>query len=348
MKSPSLITIKDNAKAIEAIEVINKSEAFIALVIDNNEKLIGTITDGDIRRGLLRGEDIDTNVKKFMNKNFISINEEDLSNKNLEKYFKKGIKQIPLLDKKGRVKEILQKDQLFARCKEPINDVVIMAGGKGMRLRPYTSNCPKPMIQINGKPMLEIILEKCIFFGFKNFYFSVNYLKDQIIDYFGDGTKWGVKIKYIFEELPLGTAGSLKLFPKEIINPILVINGDIITNLDLRLFSKFHEKNNSDMTIAAKNESYTIPYGVIYTSDIELERIVEKPTQNFLVSAGIYIISKNIMDLISKDSFCDMPTLISIAKENNFKVTTFPIHEYWLDVGRPESLKLANEELPNN
>ena len=164
MKSPSIITIKDNAKAIDAIEVINKSDAYIALVVDDNEKLIGTITDGDVRRGLLRGENIDTNVKKIMNKNFFSINEEDLpnNNNNLEKFFKKGIKQIPLLDKKGRVKEILQKEELFSRCKSTANDVVIMAGGKGMRLRPYTANCPKPMIQINGKPMLEIILEKCI------------------------------------------------------------------------------------------------------------------------------------------------------------------------------------------
>ena len=144
--------------------------------------------------------------------------------------------------------------------------------------------------------------------------------------------------------------GSLKLIPKHesLDDSILILNGDIITNLNLSLLSEFHQRHKADMTIAAKNDSYTIPYGVIYTSDIELERIVEKPTQNFLVSAGIYIINKNIMDLISKDSFCDMPTLISIAKENNFKVTTFPIHEYWLDVGRPESLKLANEELPNN
>ena len=162
-----------------------------------------------------------------------------------------------------------------------------MAGGKGMRLRPHTANCPKPMIQINGKPMLEIILEKCINFGFTNFYFSVNYLRDQIIDYFGDGTKWGIKINYIFEDLPLGTAGSLKLFPKEIINPILVLNGDIITNLNLKLFTEFHEKHNSKMTIAAKNETYTIPYGVIHTKDIENIKFSEDKTSNEIVRRGL-------------------------------------------------------------
>ena len=348
MKSPKLVTINQNSKTIDAIEVINKSDAYIALVVDDEEKLIGTITDGDIRRGLLKGENIDSKVSEIMNKKFSSVSENDLSNKKIEEIFKKGITQIPLLDSEGRVKELLQKEDIFVRCKTNVNDVVIMAGGKGMRLRPQTENCPKPMIQINGKPMLEIILEKCIHFGFKNFYFSVNYLKDQIIDYFGDGKKWGIQINYIFEEMPLGTAGSLNLLPKEIKNPILVINGDIITNLNLRLFTEFHDKNNSEMTIAAKNETYTLPYGVIHTTGIELEKIVEKPTQNFLVSAGIYIISKKILNLISLKSFCDMPTLISIAKDHNLKITTFPIHEYWLDVGRPESLKIANEGLHGN
>ena len=157
------------SKTIDAIKVINKSDAYIALVVDDEEKLIGTITDGDIRRGLLKGENIDSKVSEIMNKKFSSVSENDLSNKKIEEIFKKGITQIPLLDGEGRVKELLQKEDIFVRCKTNINDVVIMAGGKGMRLRPQTENCPKPMIQINGKPMLEIILEKCIHFGFKKF-----------------------------------------------------------------------------------------------------------------------------------------------------------------------------------
>ena len=283
-----------------------------------------------------------------MNENFLSIKEEDLSNVDIEKVFKKGILQMPILDDEGKVKELLQKEEILRRFKSPISNVVIMAGGEGKRLLPYTSDCPKPMIAINGKPMLEIILEKCVKYGFKSFYISVNYLKDQIINYFGDGNKWGVKIAYLYEEKPLGTAGSLKLIPnyQKISNSILVLNGDVITNLNLSLLSEFHQKHDADMTIAAKHNSYTIPYGVINTSGVELESIVEKPTYNFLVSAGIYIINPSILEYIEENVFCDMPDLVSTIKKNNFKVVTFPIHEYWLDVGRPETLKKASKEWP--
>ena len=346
----SELFVNINSNAIDAIKSINKGNAYIALVVDHGMKLIGTITDGDIRRGLLNGETLDSSVKNFMNENFLSIKEEDLSNVDIEKVFKKGILQMPILDNEGKVKELLQKEEILRRFKSPISHVVIMAGGEGKRLLPYTSDCPKPMIAINGKPMLEIILEKCVKYGFKSFYISVNYLKDQIINYFGDGNKWGVKIEYLYEEKPLGTAGSLKLIPnyQKICNSILVLNGDIITNLNLSLLSEFHQKHNADMTIAAKHNSYTVPYGVINTTGVELEEIVEKPTYNFLVSAGIYIINPSILKYIEENVFCDMPYLVSKIKEKNFKVVTFPMHEYWLDVGRPETLKKASQDWPIN
>ena len=344
------ILVDSNSNAINAIDAINKSKAYIALIVDKEKKLIGTVTDGDIRRGLLNGKTLDSNVQEFMNKNFFSFEEGELSKEKIDKAFKKGIKQMPILDSNGKVMEILQKEEMLKRCNSPIGSVVIMAGGKGKRLLPHTSNCPKPMISINGKPMLEIIIEKCINFGFDNFYISVNYLKDQIINYFGDGNKWGVKINYLFEEKPLGTAGSLTLIPEDenLNNSILVLNGDIITNLDLALFTEFHEKHNADMTIAAKHSSYTIPYGVINTSGLELEKIVEKPTYNFLVSAGIYIIKPFILKYIKKNTFFDMPDLVSVIKGKNSKVITFPIHEYWLDVGRPETLEKVSKEWPQN
>ena len=342
--------VNDGSKVIDAIEAINKTKAYIALVVNKEMKLLGTITDGDIRRGLLNGETLDSSVTKFMKKNFFSLKENDLSKINIEEFFEKGITQIPILDKDGKVKELLQKEDIIKRFKSSISSVVIMAGGKGKRLMPYTSDCPKPMLSINGKPMLEIILEKCINFGFDRFYISVNYLKDQIINYFGDGNKWGVRIEYLYEEEPLGTAGSLKLIPKHesLDDSILILNGDIITNLNLSLLSEFHQRHKADMTIAAKNDSYTIPYGVINTSGVELENIEEKPTYNFLVSAGIYIIKPFILKYIKDNNFCDMPDLISIIKEKKFKVVTFPIHEYWMDVGKPETLKQINKDLPFN
>ena len=344
------IIVNVNSNAINAIEAINKTNAYIALIVDNEMRLVGTITDGDIRRGLLNGKALDSNVREFMNKNFFSMKEGELSKDKIEKAFKKDITQMPILDSNGKVKELLQKEEMLKRCKLPINTVVIMAGGKGKRLLPHTMNCPKPMITINGKPMLEIILEKCMHFGFDNFYISVNYLKDQIINYFGNGNNWGVKIEYLYEEQPLGTAGSLSLLPEDdkINNSILILNGDIITNLDLALLTEFHAKHNAEMTIAAKQSSYTIPYGVINTSGLELETIEEKPTYNFLVSAGIYIIKPSILKYIKKNTFFDMPDLVSIIKSNNSKVITFPIHEYWLDVGRPENLEKVSKEWPNN
>ena len=258
------------------------------------------------------------------------------------------INQIPILDTEGHVIELLKEEDLNLKLKSSLNTVVIMAGGKGKRLRPFTSNCPKPMIPINGKPMLEIIIEKCIRNGFQNFYISVNYLKEQIINYFGNGERWGIKINYINEDFPLGTAGSLKLIPVNLSESILVLNGDVITNLNLSLLSKFHQKHNASMTIAAKNEQFKIPYGVITTSGLELENIIEKPTYNFLVSAGIYIIKTSILKYIEKNKFCDMPDLVSVVKEKNLKVVTFPIHEYWIDVGKPETLDKLKGDWPLN
>ena len=339
--------VDKNSTAIKAINAINNSNAYIALVVDEHNKLIGTITDGDIRRGLLNGEKIDSNVQNFMYKDFQSIKESELSNTNIERIIDENILPIPILDSEGRVKELLQKDELIRRLKSPISTVVIMAGGKGTRLLPFTLDCPKPMIKINGKPMLEIILEKCINSGCDNFYISLNYLKEKILNYFGNGNKWGVNIKYLFEEEPLGTAGSLKLIPqyKKINDSILVLNGDVITNLNFNLLAEFHQKHKADITIAAKNNSYTIPFGVINKSGVELEKIIEKPTYNFLVSAGIYLIKPFILDFIKEKKYNDMPDLVKLVKEKNLKVVVFPIYEYWLDVGNPETLEQAGQDL---
>ena len=345
MREARSIFVNEDSKAIEAIKAINKTEAYIALVVDKNQKLLGTITDGDIRRGLLKGYTTQSNIKKFMNIHFKAINEEQINEINIKDFFDEDIKYIPLMDKFGHVKDILKREEILGHQKEIINTVVIMAGGKGTRLRPYTSNCPKPMLKIKGKPMLEIILNKCINSGFSNFYFSVNYLKEQIINYFEDGSKWGIKINYLIEETPLGTAGALKLMPQDFKAPLLVLNGDVITDLDLNSLVDFHQENYSAVTVAAKYEQNKIPYGVIYTSGLDLLKIVEKPLQKFLVSAGVYVINPEIIKFINSDEYFDMPNLINLAKEKNLKVLTFPIYEYWQDVGRPETLRIVSKEM---
>ena len=345
MNDVNKLFVEDGLKVLEAINVINKTEAHIALVVDKDKKLLGTITDGDIRRGLLKGYTTESNIKKFMNINFKAIYEDELKKNNVKKFFDKGLNYIPLIDKFGRVKDILKREEILSYQNKLIKTAVIMAGGKGTRLMPYTSKCPKPMVKIKGKPMLEIILNKCISSGFSSFYFSVNYLKEQIIDYFQDGSKWGVKINYLIEGKALGTAGALRLVPKVSKDPLLVLNGDVITDLDLNSLINFHQEYDAAITVAAKYEENRLPYGVIYSSGKDLLKIVEKPLQKFLVSAGVYVINPEIIKFIDSEEYFDMPNLINLAKENNFKVLTFPIYEYWQDVGRPETLKIVSKEI---
>jgi len=348
MRDVIKLFVEEDLKAIEAIKVINKAGAYIALVVDKEKKLLGTITDGDIRRGLLKGYTTESNIKKFMNINFKAIYEEEFKKNNIKGIFDEGINHIPLLDKFGRVRDILKREEILGHQKKSIKTAVIMAGGKGTRLMPHTSKCPKPMVKIQGKPMLEIILNKCINSGFSCFYFSVNYLKEQIIDYFQDGSKWGVKINYLIEGKALGTAGALKLVPKVSKDPFLVLNGDVITDLDLNSLINFHQEYDAAITVAAKYEENRVPYGVIYTSGSDLIKIVEKPLQKFLVSAGVYVINPKIIKFINSDEHFDMPNLINEAKENNFKVLTFPVYEYWQDVGKPETLKIVSKEMESN
>jgi CBS domain-containing protein len=226
----------------EAISVIDKTSSQIALVVMNGY-LEAVVTDGDIRRALLRGETLDSPVKNIMCKNFIFLPETATEKEALTLMKVKSLKQIPILDKERRVIKLILLDELIKPEHLP-NDVVIMVGGEGKRLGLLTKNCPKPMLKINGKHILEIILEQCIDAGFVNFYFSVNYLKEQIKNYFQDGSKWNVRINYLEEGKPLGTAGSLSLLPTQMKNdPTLILNGDILTKIDYNNLIQFHKNN---------------------------------------------------------------------------------------------------------
>ena len=200
------------------------------------------------------------------------------------------------------------------------------------------------MIKVCGKPMLELILEKCIASGFSKFYFSVNYLKEQIISYFGDGKVWDVDIKYLIEDKPLGTAGSLSLFKEFNEEPILVMNGDVLTTFDFNKMLDFHLKNNLDATLAVREEYLKFPYGVVEIDGIKLKSFQEKPILKKLVNAGVYVLSKKLFSYIKNNTFSDMPDLLSYAKLNNGSVGVFPLHEYWIDIGRPETLEKAHKE----
>ena len=220
------------------------------------------------------------------------------------------------------------------------NYALLMAGGRGSRLKPITNDCPKPLLPINGKPILEIILEQCIDSGIRNFFISVHYLADKIINYFGDGSKWDVNINYVQEGMPLGTAGALKLLPNQFNESIIVINGDVLTKTNFQDVLKYHAINAADITIALVSTSYS-PYGVIEVDGISFKSMIEKPSFRQLVNAGIYVINPSMINLIEDNKYLDMPEFISRAKNNKYSVIVYPVHEYWIDIGKPETLDKA-------
>ena len=327
------------------MRLIDQGGAQIALVIDDSRRLLGTITDGDIRRGLLHGSTLMTPVDQLMNRYFRSIRITDDQAVVLEMMRKEVLRQIPVLDEKGRVVELLLLQELL-NPQNLVNAVVIMAGGKGTRLRPHTEHCPKPMLPVGDKPMLEILLEQCIASGFRTFYFSVNYLKEQIVDYFENGARWGVSINYLVENEPLGTAGSLQLLPDSISEPFLVLNGDVLTRLNPTQLLDFHLENQAQATLCVREHEFTVPFGVVHTKGVELAGFVEKPTYRNQVNAGVYVIDPKLLALLPPHQFTDMPSLLLSAQESGYLVAVCPIHEYWLDVGRPETLLKAHREWP--
>lgn len=334
-----------SATLFEAMDVINNGAVQIALVVDEQSRLLGTLTDGDIRRGLLQGVSLQTPVERLMNRHFRSVATGEDYSKALETMRREALRQIPVVDSQGRVVELLLVQELLAPARLP-NAVVIMAGGKGTRLRPHTEHCPKPMLRVDGKPMLEILLEQCIASGFHQFYLSVNYLKEQIIDHFQDGSRWGVSIDYLVEVEPLGTAGSLQLLPSSVQEPFLVMNGDVLTKLNPSHLLRFHVEQEAAGTLCVREHTITVPFGVVQTNGVELAGFEEKPTYRQLVNAGVYVIDPLLLPLLPPHQATDMPTLLQSAQQAGQRVAVCPIHEYWIDVGRPETLQQADREWP--
>ena len=311
--------------------------------MDEDNRLLGTVTDGDIRRALLRGETLDTPVGQIMCRDFRSLAASASEEEALALMRHETLHQIPALDAQGRVVRLFLLEELI-KVASLSNPVVIMAGGEGKRLRPLTLDCPKPMLRISGKPLLEIILEHCIDAGFHNFYFAVNYLKEHIKDYFKDGLRWHVKIQYLEEEKPLGTAGALSLLPQKPSKPFLVLNGDVLTRVDYTRLLRYHTEHEAIATLCVREHTTQIPYGVVHTDDLRVLTLEEKPVLSHYVNAGIYLLDPRLLDLVPQNHFLDMPQLLEQAVQKQYSVSAFPIHEYWLDVGLPETLDRAHDE----
>lgn len=339
MKNIEKLKITLNTKIKKALKIISDGGIKIAIVVDKQGKLVGTLTDGDIRRGFLKGLNINSSIKSVVFKKPIIAKKSDSRHKLLKLALSKKIYQIPVIDKNEKVISVHVLEELI-KPKKRSNLVVIMAGGKGMRLRPLTKETPKPMLKVGNKPILQIILEKFKESRFTNFVICVNYKSKIIKDYFGNGKKFGVKIEYIEEKKRMGTAGALSLLRKKPKHPLFVINGDLLINLDFTKMLNFHFENYSSATMCVNEYNIELPYGEVKLENEKIISIKEKPNQKFYINAGAYILNPELINLIPK-KFYDMTSFFSKILVKNYKVTSFPLSEFWLDIGRMNDYKKA-------
>jgi dTDP-glucose pyrophosphorylase len=329
----------------QTIEAITKGNLQIALVVDSENKLLGTVTDGDIRKAILAGKDLNIAAGEAMRSQPTTSSANTPRAAILNLMREKRIHQMPLVDDQGRVVDVLTVDDMIGASQRP-NTVVIMAGGLGTRLHPLTEETPKPMLKVGGKPILETIIQSFIDQGFTNFFVSVNYKATTISEYFGDGSRLGAKISYLHEKSRLGTAGGLSLLPRDIHAPIIVMNGDLLTRISVDALLNFHERESAVATMVVREDHYQVPYGVVEVDGTQIVGVEEKPIQRHLVNAGIYVISQAGLSNIPDDTFYDMPTHFAKLSANNHRTAAFPLHEYWVDIGRLDELERAQREWP--
>lgn len=336
----------------EAIACINESDSKIALVIDKDQRLTDTITDGDVRRAILAGLNLDMPVRDVQSQKKISQHPKPVTAivgthpvELLSLMESSGIRQIPLLDKTGRLVDLVTLQDLDPAVSTPLK-AVVMAGGLGNRLRPLTEEVPKSMLPVGDRPILERIIQQLGEAGIHQVNLTTHYKSELITEHFGDGRKFGVDIHYVNEDQPLGTAGILKMF-EESDEPMLVMNGDILTQVNFRSLHEFHKDHHADMTVAVSQHEIHIPFGVIETEGVIVKKILEKPSFKHFINAGIYLINPKVCRLIPKEQFFDMTDLIEHVMQNNGRVITFPLHEYWLDIGRYSDYEKAQEDVKN-
>lgn len=328
---------------LDTLEIIDRNARQIALVADENDKLLGTVTDGDIRRGLLKGKALQDPIAMVMN-SFPTVASPYDTRENILALMKiKQIQQIPIVDEDGRITHVEVLNDLLRPLKKE-NWVVLMAGGLGTRLYPLTHDCPKPLLKVGNKPLLETILQSFIDQGFHKFFISVKYKAEMIQEYFGDGSHWGVTIQYLKEKESLGTAGALSLLPEIPSEPFFVMNGDLLTKVNFDQLLDFHKTYRAQATMCVREYDHQIPYGVVTLDKQRLISMEEKPTQRFFVNAGIYVLSPKVLEKIPHNQFFDMPSLFDLLMKEEGQTIAFPIREYWLDIGRMADFEQANIE----
>jgi dTDP-glucose pyrophosphorylase len=343
----SKVLLKPSDSLEKAINVIHKGGLLIALVIDEKGKLLGTITDGDIRRALIKHLGMNSLAAEIMNLNPTMSLRSDSTNVIMSKMKAKNLLHMPIVDKKGLLVG-LETLKHLTFGKKYDNPVFLMAGGFGTRLHPLTEEIPKPLLNVGNRPILEIILSRFIKAGFHNFYISTHYKAEKVMAHFGNGSKWGVKIEYVQEKKPLGTAGSIGLLPKSLPKlPIIMMNGDVLTKVNFQNLLTFHQENKNIATMCIREYDVQIPFGVVNISKSQVKSIDEKPIEKYFVNAGIYVVEQELISKVKANIHIDMPNLLEQQITEGKSVNVFPIHEYWLDIGHMKEYEHINVSVKN-
>jgi dTDP-glucose pyrophosphorylase len=333
--------VRPDATVMDAMRVINDNWRELALVADDDLRVLGVITDGDIRRGLLGGSTMASSAASIMTREYVCVGPNADRAGVLDLMKARSIRQVPVLDAQRRLVGIHFLEALLGTSEKP-NVAVIMAGGEGRRLRPFTDTRPKPMMEVAGRPILERIVLHLVGYGIKRIFISVNYLAHVIQEHFGDGARFGCAIEYLQESQPLGSGGALSLLPRGLEHPLLVMNGDLVSQFDVTRLLEQHARERAEATIAARHHRIDVPFGVLESEGTRLRRLTEKPSLHYLVNAGIYALSPALLDEIPRGRFYPMTQLFDELLRQERRVSVYPLEEDWIDVGRREDLSRAN------
>lgn len=345
MKPWESVLVGPQVSLHEAIGVLDRGALQIVIVVDEQRRILGCLTDGDVRRALLRQVALTTPVAEVMHRHPQTMPATSSSEQMLSLMESRRLLQIPLVDAQGRIVGLQTLHGLLQGRRKP-NAVFLMAGGLGKRLQPLTDHCPKPLLKVGDKPILELIIEGFVKAGFHRFFISTHYRPQMIRDGIGDGSRWGVSVEYVHEDQPLGTGGALGLLPHEQIRePLLMMNGDLLTNLDFARLLQFHEEHAGVATMCVREYEHRVPYGVIETDGLRITSMVEKPAYRHFINAGIYVLSPEMVKGVARARQVDMPTLLQEQMDQGRAVNMFPLHEYWLDIGRMEDFQRAQAEV---
>lgn len=325
--------------ALKAINGIERGEAFTLFVSDESNRIIGTLTDGDVRRSLINGKDLSSRISEIANRSFTYLKAGSYNVKQIHFAKERGIELLPVLNDQMQIVDVvnLKKQKSYL----PI-DAVLMAGGKGERLRPLTEKTPKPLLSMDGKPIIDYIIDHIISFGIRNISVTVNYLKEQIEEHFEEPIK-GVRVKTVREPKFMGTIGSLS-YVKDLENDtVLLMNSDAITDIDLEDYYLHFQEHDADMSVAAIPYTISVPYGIFELDGREIKGVLEKPTYNYYANAGIYLIKRELLNLIPESEFFNATDFMEMLMQKSYKVIRFPLNGTWIDIGNPQEYQKAKE-----